>query len=335
MSYYLFQKFPKETLEVEYKEFSYKIDPEIYYEQQEINDIVLGKKKIDERFNKSILDNLKHYCKFYIPKYLSAFCNAKLKTTGKLFIGVDDDGEIVGIPYLGQLPKETIVNYMMKQIHDSILTTNATMNYIKKNIKISIEPLTIYPNLITSNLDRSIEKVNRLYTNYKTQIDQYQIQFENWYSKLTKYSIKLVELVETPEIFREIFQYIAARDSSKLFVLNQNIETSMAEIIKHKENTNHILYWVCKFRDDKLDEILLERPTKPKIRPRKITYVHEFVKLSNLRKSFLQHPQMNYYLIFLEIPPQCPDEVFYKDIYGTIQKKTRTLDKGEPVCKEL
>ncbi len=335
-NFYLFQNLEKETLEVEYKEFSYKVHLDKYYDRQEINDIVLGIRELDERFNTSILDNLKFYSKFYIPKYISAFCNGELKNKGKLMIGVDDYGEIVGIPYLGKIPKENIKNYIMRQIHDSIITTNTTMNYILTNIKIHIDRLEINKKLIYSDLEKKIEKINETYKNYSKQLEEYQKAYENWYSQLAKYAMKLVDLMKYPEVFRELFNYIAERDNSKLFVLSQDIDSYMDDIHIEKHNENNILYWVCKFRDDKVDEVIAQRPEKLKTKSRTkfISYVNEFLKLGNLRKLFLEtNPAIQYYLVTIEIPNNCPDEVFYKDIHNIISKRTRLMECGEPVCR--
>ena len=330
----LFQNLNKETLEVEYKEFSYKIHIDKYFEPEEVNDIVLGKKVLDEKFNQSILDNLKFYSRFYIPKYLSAFCNGNLKKKGKLMIGVDDLGEILGIPYLGCIPKEIIKNHIIKQIHDSIITTNATMNYILENIKINIDKLVINPNLIYSNLEEKIHKINESFKNYQQEKEEYQNAYKLWYNKLNKYAMKLVDILKYPDVFRELFNYIMERDDRKLFVLSQNIEDYIHNIHHYKNDENNISYWLCRFRDEKVDEIIANRPVKPKTKVKYISYVNEFLKLGNLRKTLLEcNPDLNYYIIIVEIPNNCLDEVFYRDIHNSIQKKTRVLECGEPICR--
>ncbi len=330
----LFHNLNRETLEIEYKEFSYKIHVDKYYDIDEINKIVLGKTKLDSKFNQSILDNIKFYSKYYIPKYISAFCNGQLEKNGKLIIGVDDLGEIVGIPFLGNIPKESIRNYIIRQIHDSIITTNATMNYLLENIKINIEKLEIKEELIYSNLEKSLEKIHRLTQIFLKERDEYQLVYRNWYKKLSRYAQKLVDLVKIPDILKELVCYIAERDSTKLIVLTQDFEEEAKNIHIEKYNPNNIVYWVCKFRDDKVDEIISERPIKPKTRPKKVSYTHEFLKLGNLRKTLLENnSSLNYYLVVVEIPNGCLDEVFYRDSCGNIIKKTRIMECGEPICR--
>lgn len=330
----LFHVLPKETLDVEYKEFSYKIDIEKYYSIEEINEIVLGNVKIDERFNQTILDNLRHYSKYYIPKYISAFCNAKLKTNGKFMIGVDDMGEILGIPYLGELPKEVVISYIHKQIHDNIITTNVTMDYIRSNIKINVDKLEINKHLIYCYLDKRIEKISRIYENYKVERDKYLVEYNEWYSRITKYSIKLVDIINVETIFKEFLEYIISNDSSKLFVLKQEIETNIDTINREKTNPDTIYYWVCRFRDERVDKIISERPKKPVCKYKKLSYMNEFIKLGNMRKRLLDtNADLNYYLVTIEIPNQCKDEVFYRDIFNNISKRTRVLKDDEPVLK--
>ena len=53
-----------------------------------------------------------------IPKYISSFSGSNI--SGELYIGIDDYGEITGIPYYGILQKSTILNIIGSSIKEKI-----------------------------------------------------------------------------------------------------------------------------------------------------------------------------------------------------------------------
>ena len=89
-----------ETLENEYKEFCIKTNLFDYYTQLDLDDIIKTGKFDGSIFNNMILDNLNLYCDIYVPKYGSSFTNSKIKN-GSLQIGVNDNGEVTGVPFYG------------------------------------------------------------------------------------------------------------------------------------------------------------------------------------------------------------------------------------------
>ena len=47
------------------------------------------------------------YITKYIPKYISSFSNSNI--IGNIYIGINDNGIIEGIPFCGELNKNTII----------------------------------------------------------------------------------------------------------------------------------------------------------------------------------------------------------------------------------
>jgi hypothetical protein len=96
----------------EFKEFSLKFDPIKYLETEEIKEIV-ETGIISDNFNDIMLMNIDHYFKFYLPKYISAFGNVRkeddddiLPEHASFYIGVNDFGEITGIPFIGEIDED-------------------------------------------------------------------------------------------------------------------------------------------------------------------------------------------------------------------------------------
>ena len=93
---------------IEFKEFILKIDPTSFFENEDIKNMVCTGKVLPN-FNDIIMHNLIHYFKFYLPKYISAFGNMRDSSeSGNIYIGINDFGEITGIPFIGNLEMDFI-----------------------------------------------------------------------------------------------------------------------------------------------------------------------------------------------------------------------------------
>jgi hypothetical protein len=100
-----------ETLEVELKEFTLKKDPMMYYTEEEVRDMIITGNIDPDKFNIMISDNICHFFKYYIPKYLSVFGNSNIDSA-TLYMGVNDFGEITGVPFFGEITPEYLESYL-------------------------------------------------------------------------------------------------------------------------------------------------------------------------------------------------------------------------------
>ena len=85
----------RETKTTEFKEFYLKIAPNIIFSERKSREILLTGLFSDE-LNNLVISNLQLYFKQYLPKYFASFVNSKVN--GRLYFGIDDCGEITGIP---------------------------------------------------------------------------------------------------------------------------------------------------------------------------------------------------------------------------------------------
>ena len=59
-----------ESLEHEFKEFMFKISPDLYFPTEDIKSFVKTGVLKEKEFNSFVIENLKQYFYFYIPKYI-------------------------------------------------------------------------------------------------------------------------------------------------------------------------------------------------------------------------------------------------------------------------
>lgn len=328
----LFDNIGGETLDTEYKEFSLKVDPLNYYSESEMEGI-LKTGRLDNVFNKMVVENLQNFIK-YVPKYVSSFANSKECKAGKLFFGISDSGEVTGIPFLGFLNKKFIKKELKKVLKKNVITTYKTKNYIMENIDFHIHKVNINPYIVSCNLKEKLNKKQEKYLYSKQIHEEYIQKWNTWYMELSKYSTKLKDLFENKETFVQLVEHIKEKDESKLFVLSQyeELDEMIENITRYKNSNDKLVYWLCSFRDRYLDEIVSRKPPKPRIPLKKFSFLGEFTKLDNLRKIFIENnPEINYFVIEINLLSNLQDEVFYMDKSKTVKKRVRIERDGEPI----
>ena len=65
-----------ESLQDEFKEFVLRLDPELFTDSSHFKEII-NTGILPEGFNDIVLENIFHYFRIYLPKYISAFANCE------------------------------------------------------------------------------------------------------------------------------------------------------------------------------------------------------------------------------------------------------------------
>ncbi len=248
-----------ETLSDEYKLFTFNpilIDPD------ESLELLRTQKWV---FNESTIQSVRTYLKLYLPKYISSYTHPlTCVTNGNLFIGVDDDGLIYGVPYQGVFPikiiKEEIDNIFKRlirikdfptinyyNIFDNFeyISTDSEKNDSEDEVKKN-RVLTKYKNAIQIKIFNVKKNINlnseiSIYENYIKKLGELEKQYLKysnkklvWKKLITEHTLKLHEMLNNNEMRENIITFIKEKSnySKKSF-----------------RNKYSDLYYLCEVRD--------------------------------------------------------------------------------------
>ena len=71
-------------------------------------------------FNEHIMNNIKSMISVYLPKYTCAFLSSNMNEDANLYFGIDDIGNIIGIPYQGEINVSELKDHMKAVLNDNI-----------------------------------------------------------------------------------------------------------------------------------------------------------------------------------------------------------------------
>lgn len=305
---FLGQNVGKETLIKEYKKYCLKKDPSDFLEPEELENIIRDGTWY-ESLSYLISESLKEYIILFLPKYITTFSNSNLD--GKLILGIDDFGEITGIPSLEKINPKDILDIIKLSITKN-LKTDISIENILDNIKFEVKELEIKPEFV--NIDESeplYEKYLSLKEKYRLALDEYNDQYIKWYQELHIYSIRLFDLINSKTTRQELIKYIINRNSSNekididiiisLLKSEVNIYIPLGEeIYIRKDNPDDIIYWLVKFKDENVQSISIQKPKKP-ILNCCFTLSSILSNISNMRHKFIKDTRIKYYLIIIDI----------------------------------
>ena len=260
-----------ENLTDEFKELCLKISVDLFLTQEEIEEI-FEKKIWNEKLLEPIKKTIDIYLSQILKKYISSFTNSNIN--GKFIIGIDDYGEITGIPFTNDLSKEDIENTVRKTINELLilpqndnshnLLTNSDLhdiynihnvehfntenkesqNKLFENINIELIKLDIDDILITDEYSELYNQYKSSFMDYNDKMSIYQNERIKWLLNLDKYSTKLSILINSTETRQELIQYI--NDNLELKKLQSiekglNIDNSkIKNIIKILETETYV-----------------------------------------------------------------------------------------------
>lgn len=282
----------EETLNREYKEFTFTFSSILYTNQEIENYLKNSRYKWDNSFNKMVEQSISQYLRNYIEKYSLAFFDKNTLVDVKdevcnLYIGVKNDGKIVGIPYDGNL------NIDKKDYLD-------ILEKYKDYIDIEILPVS-YKNIDFNNYND--KRVQVYFKDKKKQEKNTKIRekkYINWRKKFDHYSKRLVDLYNHPKSKYEFIKYL--KKSAPSFIYNQALngyelcQKKYEDIQNYRKSSDNIYYWICKWKDDILKKI---QKSKPKLNNTlKICKTKLLLsKVSELLPFWLKNNNLNLFLI--------------------------------------
>ena len=327
-----------ETLDNEYKEFTFNHGGlEVDSENAE--------KLIQSSywcFNDMILEAIRKYFKVYIPKYASAFLNKEaLIDTGNFYIGISDNGTVYGIPFQGELCQDFLQTELDLIIKKYVKSSN--LGILKKSISLELLEIKYTPMKISKYSDSYYK-----YLKYKKKLEKkdrkYNLILNSWNVMHFKYAQKLVDIFNLPETREELLNYIIKKEPTNNVI--QMINSGFQLQIKNHEEINELknfinepYYWVCKFKDELLDEVRKQRPIRDNknILVNLINPINILIKISNMIPWWMQNNEnMKLYVIKINFRKNKDNtNIYYLDSFGKINKCYRNLEFNKPYCQPV
>ena len=323
-----------ESLSNEYKQFTlnaahHNIDITLAEELVTTNEFCFGK---------IVKEQIVSYLETFVPKFVSAIMNPySLVSKGNMYIGVEDNGTVIGIPFQGTLNKYWLDEQVHRVLRDR-LSANTIID-LRKYVRVRL--------LNVNNIKQPKTNLNdkvRLYFKEKADIEEkfkkYLYKLSNWKRRLDYFNQKLVDLANNPDCRINLISYIKSNDptnkainileSDWLMESKTHDEISILKVDKHSP-----YYWVVTWKDMMIDLIKKSKP-----------HYYETYNMSNhpinLIKSVSEmvpywihyNTNMNLYVIQISvIQPINKTIVSYQEpMTGKWLRVYRTEHYGEPAC---
>ena len=209
----------REDLTKEFKLFTIKKDPLVYYSDEEIRDIITNGIIKPDKFNLMITDNICHFFKYYVPKYLSAFGNSELDYA-TLYMGINDFGELTGVPFFSDITPKYLQSYL-ECIKTNIsfdvfedIKDNKDINVDELLSKVSFEVIKLEKNMLF--LDDSITDIIRDFKEKKNKYEtEYRINLQErvkWMEKIEYHIVRIQDYADFAHYRKEISDYVLQND---------------------------------------------------------------------------------------------------------------------------
>jgi hypothetical protein len=331
----------RETTNLEFKEFCLKYNKNELLTKDLIIDMIENN-YIHESIQFLIKYNLKEYIKYLIPKYTTCFGNASLN--GKIILGVNDYGEITGIP----------IHKTMNIKHIEQNLKNIIKNTIKKNLKCNTPDLEKYITIdfkkitIDINILSNDDEINEIYEHYCDRviknnniIQKFYEEKALWLIELNQYCTKLVTIINTRKTRNELIDYIVKYNKNKknkeylisILKTNKIINVPMGiDIALIKEDNTSMIYWLTEYKDAMMKMMLDKKPQKP-TNILEINFYSKFLRLTTLTKRLI-NADYDFYILNINFNlKDLNDEFIYKSYKNHKWiHRCRTIINGNPCC---
>jgi len=325
-----------ETLEEELKEFILKIDPIKYFDEDEIKNVVLTGKINKDRFNLMIADNINHYFKYYLPKYVSCFGNSKL-SHANLYIGVNDFSEVTGIPFFGTLTSSFVESFA------DIIKSYISIPELSTRLKFEVIKLDIEKMYLDDNIDELMEDYKSRKLKFEEEYNKNLLERRAWIEKMDYYTTRIHDYANKKELRNLVINYIESSPEYNpeythvVELLKSSKEIPVGdgtEIAQRKFNKHDVIYWITEFKDTTIDKLKAERPNKLPYISYDGVHSTQFSLLTNLRYRFLNNnDDIHYYLIKISFPTNIESKIFFRNYdEDNWIMRTRSIVNGGPGC---
>lgn len=317
----------------EYKEFCFKFNIYDFYTSFQIKNI-LHKGILPYTFDDIILYNIQKYIEIYIPRYACSFHNTQIATSHTLVIGINDDKEITGIPFFGNMNQFSA--QFIKRIQNEL--NNNLNSSCCLSFRLHIQRCNVNWDIIDSdNYIQLLDNMESAKKNYASKYKQYVIDKKKWIEEMYFYKGKVNNIVHQTHIRTLFINWMKREnvyDQFPNFHLNYST-IDFGNISKDKRNTTSIIYWIIKFKDAFATDVVKKKPIEPKM-PKILNMEYCLItKLSNLRKFLLdKNPTLQYYVMYIDMyNEKCKNTIKFNDIRTkNWRKMKRHMLQTGPQC---
>lgn len=313
-------------------------------------------------FNDSVDETITNYIQIYLSKYLCSFFNpASTLTKAHLYFGINDDGKVIGIPYLGTITRDFINHQIDKIFSSHIKFPN---RIIKKRIRdcVKVEIIEVDKTKITSNSNvkktaysKYVDELTKLKSTYRI----YRKKREVWNAMFDLDNVKLYDMINDLETRKYIWKYIKIKtgysnrkfknkyshlepycDVDNYWTLMSKVKSNeqfepleLGTMNKVYDDNLDIYKWIAVWKDSKFSMLKKAKPLKP---TKKIDSYYPIFLLSQVPKMIPEwvknNSTLNLYVIKITFNTNNNWEMLeYKDNENQWKYSYRTILNGEPV----
>ena len=322
-----------------------------------------------------IPSTIKTYIHTYVPKYISALSHPKTKVkSGSLYIGIDDDGLVHGIPYSGILTEEFIKKHIISTLsklrgandYDCVKTymERVQIQVIKLD-KTASETKIKACGLDSDYSSNTYSKIKSNEIIEETKRSEYITKKRAWDKFFNSIPQKITEIMNDRQIRSQIIDLIKGKSTSttKLNPKYKNIygyceipndyqnlilqfksdkvfsQVTYDSAEKIRNDMLSPIYWGLAWRDLKTSPSKFLKPI-----PYRLKYNYKqysMLMASQVPKmipSWIKHnPQLNLYVVKITFSGNISPELFleYKDSSNDWIQSFRTSVDGEPCCEPV
>lgn len=251
-----------ESLGVEYKEMRLSLVT-INTLMSSVDKLLCGDSEAISFLRTGTFESINAMFSKYIHKYLACFGNCQDISEGKLFFGITDCGVKIGIPLLPD-DISTIYASFHEQL-DSFIHHNPQLPLdFKSRVQIQ-HTLVDHPDFIDPHEYYREKKEIRSAWKEKNRKDA--LIRNAFDEKMRYYKRSINEIINIREIRDELIAYIETHtsDHDYLIVRLRKYKTILfeeGEIANRKNNIDDLAYWIVHYRDDKINELFLDKPKR-------------------------------------------------------------------------
>lgn len=258
----------EETREVEYKEFKLQL---CHNSNVNYKELFYDHKKLIDMFQRIMNSNIEKY----IPKYACSFFNSSI--TGLLRFGISDMGEVIGVPIL-RYNTEVYFRYLKYLIKHHISTKccyNIDLEEILENIDLKFHRINTEDSTFNTypNSEEYIDQKIRENYHYNIIRDRYIKEKRYFIYMIERYRRPINVIINELDIRDDFRKYLMYHGVFRKYEKELNDKNTIVfpersiKVLKH--DSENLVHWITRYRDDKSDEIIRELRPKwnYKVRP--------------------------------------------------------------------